>query len=109
METRQRYLIATGNVKTEPSGGEIARWQRRTVEHHPRIPLFELVDDFRRRDMNPERSKTLLFALVRSPCIARLLTILNVRPIEVIVVDLEQIVVVRVDVVEHPLQPVTFR
>src|SRR4029077_15645474 len=67
------------------------------------------MDDFGWRHMNLQRTETFLFSLVRNLCVAHLLAVADVAAIEIIVVDLEQIVIVRVSIVDHPLQAVPFR
>src|SRR6266567_4982057 len=88
-EARQRNLISAGHVETESARGEIGSRQRPPVEDEPRIPLLDLVDDFRRGHMNLQCAKAFLFTLVGNLRVARLLTLADVGPIEIVFVDLE--------------------
>src|ERR1039458_2277744 len=84
-EACQRNLITARQVKTELSQREIVPRQRPPVKHHPGFPLLDLVYDFRRRHMNLQGSKALLFPLVRNLCFVRLPAIPDVRPIKIVV------------------------
>src|SRR5271166_4236839 len=107
-EIRQRNLISAGQVKTESALGKIGSGKRPSVENNPCIPFPDLMDNFGGRHANLKSAITLFIALVRNLNVC-LLAVANVGAIEIVLVDLEQIVVIRAGVVEHPLQPVTFR
>lgn len=88
-EAGQRNLIAARKIKTELARGEIGSRLRPSVEDNPGVTLLDLVDDFSRRHMDLQGSKTLFVSLVRNLDLARLLTISDVRAIEVVLVNLE--------------------
>src|ERR1700733_15893346 len=103
-ETGERDLIAAGKIKSQLAGGEICAGFGPAVEHNPRVPLLDLVNDFGGAYANLHGAEAFLFALVWKLQIVGFFAVTNYRAIEIVVVDLKEVVVVRVRVVQHPLQ-----
>src|SRR5579862_7825855 len=108
-KVRQRDLVTAGKIEPELALREIRTWLRKSIDRKPGFSLPDFGNDFRRRDANLECAKTLLVAFVRNLCVAYFLSIADIRAVKIVVVDLKEIVVVRVDVVQDPLQAMTLR
>jgi len=101
------YLVASGYVEAKLAQPEINARLRPAIQHPPTITVLDLVDQFRGAHSDLQRAETFLVALIGNYDLVGLLSVANDAAVEVIVVDLQQDVVLRIGVVKHPLHEVT--
>jgi len=100
----ERYLVVAGYVEAKLALAEINAGLGPAIEHSPTVTVLDLVDEFGGADADSERAEAFLIAFIGNYDLVPLLAVANDGAVEVIVVHLEEDVVFRVAVVDHPLQ-----
>ena len=105
-EAGERYLVVAGYVEAKLAQAEISAGLRPAIQDAPTVTVLDLVDELGGANADLERAEAFLVAFIGNFDLVRFLAVANDSAVEVIVVHLEKDVVLRVAVVEHPLQEV---
>ena len=106
-EAGERYLVVAGYVEAKLAQAEISAGLRPAIQDAPTVTVLDLVDELRGANADLERAEAFFVAFIGDFDLVPFLAVANDSAVEVIVVHLEEDVVLRVAVVEHPLQEVT--
>src|SRR5215467_258466 len=103
-EAGERDLVIARYVESKLAQAEVRAGLGPAIQDLPGLTLLDLMHELGRAHPDVKRAEGLLVELMGNDDLVCLLPVANDRPVEVILVDLEQDVVFGICVVEHPLQ-----